>query len=159
MKTLYESILESLLDINRDSIFKLIDSWCKNNVKGKYEIDKKTLTINSSSDIQIIDKSLTEFPSYIHFGTVKGDFFCSGCGSLKSLKGVPKEVGRDFLCNYCNSLTSLEGMHAFAYKRYNIFKYKKAKTLNSILTRIKVKYIQMQDEKFKRFNFRETKLS
>ena len=84
MKTLYESICESLYENFFDNVggsaFKLIDSWCRNNIKGKYEIDKKTLTINSSSSIQIIDKSLTEFPSYIHFGTVKMDFYCSGCG-------------------------------------------------------------------------------
>ena len=112
MKTLYESICESLYENFFDNVggsaFELIDSWCRNNIKGKYEIDKKTLTINSPSSIQIIDKSLTEFPSYIHFGTVKMDFFCTGCLALKSLKGAPKEVGRDFLCNYFNSLTSLE---------------------------------------------------
>lgn len=113
MKTLYESLCESLCENFFDNVggsaFKLIDSWCRNNIKGKYEIDKKTLTINSSSDIKIIDKSSTEFPSYIHFGTVKGDFYCSNCYLLKSLKGVPKEVGGDFYCNYCDSLTSLEG--------------------------------------------------
>ena len=116
MKTLYESLRESLCEDFFDnaggSAFKLIDSWCKNNIKGKYVIDEKTLTINSSSDIKIINRSLTEFPSYIHFGTVKGDFICSNCITLKSLKGVPKEVGEDFCCNYCNSLTSLEGAPA-----------------------------------------------
>ena len=113
MKTLCEHLYESLLNTNDVETnvepITMIDNWCKDNVKGQYVIDKKTLTINSSSDIKIIDRSLTEFPSYIHFGTVRGDFYCSNCDSLKSLKGVPKEVSGDFCCNYCNSLTSLEG--------------------------------------------------
>ena len=113
MKTLCEHLYESLLNTNDVETnvepITMIDNWCKDNVKGQYVIDKKTLTINSSSDIKIIDRSLTEFPSYIHFGTVRGDFSCSNCDLLKSLKGVPEEVGGDFICNYCNSLTSLEG--------------------------------------------------
>ena len=116
MKTLYESLCESLYEDFFDnaggSPFKSIDSWCKNNVNGAYVIDEKTLTINSSSDIKIINRSLTEFPSYIHFGMVQGDFICSNCITLKSLKGAPKEIGGDFCCNYCNSLTSLEGAPA-----------------------------------------------
>lgn len=109
MKTLYERLCESFFDNIGGSSFELINSWCKNNIRGKYKIDRKTLTINSSASIKIINKSLTEFPSYIHFGTVNGDFICSNCGSLKSLKGVPKEVGGGFYCQYCDSLKSLVG--------------------------------------------------
>ena len=43
----------------------------------------------------------------INFGKVTGNFDCSDLG-LKSLKGVPQEVGRDFNCSW-NKLTSLEG--------------------------------------------------
>ena len=84
MKTLCESLLESLLDVNADSTFKSIERWCKNNIKGKYKIDRKTLTINSPGNITIKNKELAEFPSYIHFGTVEGDFICRNCTSLTS---------------------------------------------------------------------------
>ena len=43
----------------------------------------------------------------INFGKVTGNFDCSDLG-LKSLKGVPQEVGRNFNCSW-NKLTSLEG--------------------------------------------------
>ena len=113
MKTLCEHLYESLLGTKdaESSIepITMINNWCKDNVKGQYEIDKKTFIINSLSDIKIIDRSLTEFPSYIHFGIVNGSFYCDKCASLKSLKGAPKKVGRDFSCNFCTSLESLEG--------------------------------------------------
>ena len=73
-----------------------------------YEIDRKTLTINSPGGIVITNKKLVEFPSYIRFGTVY-DFTCSNCSSLKSLKGAPEKVHRNFYCSYCTSLESLEG--------------------------------------------------
>ena len=108
MRTLYES----LLDINdvETSVeqFLMVDKWCKDNIRGLYEIDEKTLTINSPGGIVITNRELVEFPSYIHFGTVY-DFNCNNCPSLKSLKGAPKKVVRNFYCSYCASLESLEG--------------------------------------------------
>ena len=86
MRTLYES----LLDINDVESglgpIAMIDNWCKDNVAGQYVIDEETLEINSPGGISIINKNLVEFPSYIHFGTVWGDFSCSNCDSLKSHK-------------------------------------------------------------------------
>ena len=112
MKTLYESLCESLCEDFFDNVggspFKLIDDWCKNNVNGDYVIDEKTLKINSPNGVSISNKKLVEFPSYIHFGTVY-DFTCSNCTSLKSLKGAPEKVHRNFYCNNCTSLTTLEG--------------------------------------------------
>ena len=109
MRTLYES----LLDINdvETSVepITMIDNWCKDNISGNYTIDKKTLTINSSSTITITDEKLVELPSYIHFGVVKRDFYCVQCTSLKSLKGAPEKVGGGFYCNACPSLESLKG--------------------------------------------------
>ena len=111
MKTLYESLRESLCENFFDNVgatFELIDHWCKDNIRGMYEIDRKTLTINSPGGIVITNKKLVEFPSYIRFGTVY-DFTCSNCSSLKSLKGAPEKVHRNFYCSYCTSLESLEG--------------------------------------------------
>ena len=109
MKTLKESLLD--IDSVQSGIdpISLINEWCKENIKGSYKIDSKTLDINSNGDIKITNKELIEFPGYIHFGRVSGDFSCAGCEKLTSLKGSPKKVGEDFSCYYCNSLTSLEG--------------------------------------------------
>ena len=111
MRTLYESLLdiddvESNLNLE---LITMIDNWCKDNIEGKYTINKKTLTINSPSSIKITNKELTEFPSYIHFGIVQGNSYCNKCTSLTSLEGAPKEVGTNFFCSNCTSLTSLEG--------------------------------------------------
>ena len=108
MKTHRESLLD--IDSVQSSLdpIKIIDEWCKENVRGTYEIDPKTLDINSNSDIEIINKDITEIPGYIHFGTIRGNFNCSNC-NLTSLEGAPKEVGGDFGCAYCNSLISLKG--------------------------------------------------
>ena len=109
MKTLRESLLD--IDSVQSGLepIKIIDGWCKENIKGTYKIDPKTLDINSNGNIEITNKELIEFPDYIHFGTVGGYFKCRGCNNLTSLKGAPKKVHRDFSCAYCNSLTSLEG--------------------------------------------------
>ena len=46
MKTLYESLCESLCEDFFDNVgssFNLIDNWCKDNIEGKYVINKKHL--------------------------------------------------------------------------------------------------------------------
>lgn len=45
----------------------------------------------------------------IQFGTVTGDFDCSHCANLKSLKGSPQRVGGNFSCNNCYNLPRLAG--------------------------------------------------
>ena len=109
MRTLYESLLD--IDDVESSIglIAMIDNWCKDNIEGKYVVDKKTLTINSSSSIIITNNKLVEFPSCIHFGIVRGAFYCEDCVLLTSLKGAPKEVREGFYCDGCVLLTSLKG--------------------------------------------------
>lgn len=46
----------------------------------------------------------------IKFDYVAGNFDCSYCFSLKSLKNSPTIVGGDFDCRYCVNLESLEGI-------------------------------------------------
>lgn len=83
----------------------LIKSWLK-----KYEITNYTInddyTIDVYGDVSLSDCNLTEFPSYIQFGTVKGDFYC-GFNQLTLLRGCPKKVEGSFNCTY-NKLTTLE---------------------------------------------------
>ena len=110
MRTLYESLLGiNDIETSVEQII-MIDNWCKDNIRGMYKIDEKTLAINSSSTITITDENLVELPSYIHFGVVKRNFYCVQCTSLKSLEGAPEKVGGDFDCSNCTSLKSLEGI-------------------------------------------------
>ena len=139
MRTLYES----LLDINdiETSVeqFLMVDKWCKDNTRGLYEIDKKTLAINSSSTITITDENLVELPSYIHFGVVKRDFYCSACPSLESLEGAPKEVGKGFYCDSCTSLKSLKGAPEKVGGDFYCSNCTSLKSLEGISTHIKGK--------------------
>ena len=65
--------------------------------------------INSKGYIFIRNTDLVNGKLPFKFGRVDKDFDCRECTSLKSLEGVPQEVGGNFYCNYCTSLTSLEG--------------------------------------------------
>ena len=101
MKTLYESILSSTR-----SGKAAITSWLE-----EYGIKNYTLNargeIDVDGDVDLSSKGLTEFPPYIQFGTVKGNFLCD-LNRLTTLKGAPIEVGKVFDCSF-NRLVSLEG--------------------------------------------------
>lgn len=101
MKTLYESILSSTRS-GKASITSWLDEYdIKNytlNARGEIDVD---------GDVDLSSKGLTEFPSFIQFGTVKGNFLCD-LNRLTTLKGSPIEVGKVFDCSF-NRLVSLEG--------------------------------------------------
>ena len=109
MKTLKESILSRSshgvkgFEVQRR---ELIESWLK-----EYDIENYTInddfTIDVDEGVSLFRKNLTEFPEYIQFGIVKGDFDCE-FNHLSSLRGCPREVGKFFDCSY-NNLTSLRG--------------------------------------------------
>ena len=122
MKSLYESILSST---NAGKV-SLVKAWLEEYGIKNYTInDKCEIDVNGRVDLRVYD--IETFPSYIQFGTVKGDFYwhdkiaslegapkkvggnfyCSN-NNLTSLKGAPKEVGKDFNCSN-NNLTTLEG--------------------------------------------------
>jgi len=65
------------------------------------------MTVDVAGTVHIGGKSLREFPSYVRFGEVRGNFFC-GFNGLTSLRGCPKRVSGDFSCSR-NPLASLEG--------------------------------------------------
>ena len=102
MKSLYESILSS----TNAGKTGLIRAWLEEHNIKNYTINSKG-EVDVNGDVNLINSGLTEFPSYIQFGTVKGNFFCNN-NNLTTLKGAPKEVGGDFYCSV-NELTSLEG--------------------------------------------------
>lgn len=101
MKTLYESILSSTR-----SGKNIITSWLDEHGIKNYTINAKG-EIDVDGDVDLYSKGLTEFPSFIQFGTVKGNFFCDN-NRLTTLKGSPIEVSKVFDCSD-NRLVSLEG--------------------------------------------------
>lgn len=102
MKSLYESILSS----TNTGKAPLIKAWLEEHGIKNYTINNKG-EIDVDGDIELTYMNIKEFPSFIQFGTVKGNFDCKH-NNLTSLKGVPREVKGDFDCA-CNDLTSLEG--------------------------------------------------
>ena len=102
MKTLYESILSST---NTGKI-SLVRAWLEEHDIKNYTINTRG-EIDIDGDIKLTYKNIKEFPYFIQFGTVKGNFDCKH-NNLISLKGVPREVKGNFDCS-CNDLTSLEG--------------------------------------------------
>ena len=102
MKSLYESILSS----THAGKVSLVRKWLdEHNIKN-YTINKKG-EIDVDGNVSLIKCGLVEFPSFIQFGTIKGNFYCS-YNKLTSLKGAPIEVGKVFDCSF-NRLVSLEG--------------------------------------------------
>jgi hypothetical protein len=65
------------------------------------------LTVDVNGDVRLNKLDFEKLS--VKFNKVSGWFSCSGCESLTSLEGAPKEVGGYFDCNRCTSLTSLEG--------------------------------------------------
>lgn len=97
MKNLKEFIEEP----NVDAIKNWLDSMDIKN----YTINKD-LTIDVSDSVKLSHKGLIEFPDYIQFNHIKGNFDCS-YNSLTSLRGCPKIIEGSFWCQM-NHLTSLE---------------------------------------------------
>lgn len=60
-------------------------------INPNYEIDVR-------GDVILIKKDLKEFPGYIQFGTVEGDFDCSN-NKLETLRGCPRVVQGSFNCS------------------------------------------------------------
>ena len=86
---------------------EMIEEWLKKyNIKNYTINDDFTIDVNGSIDL-FFSKDLSEFPDYIQFGVVRGDFVCK-INYLTSLRGVPRIVGGNFDCAD-NELTSLEG--------------------------------------------------
>ena len=102
MKPLLETILSRKLHDPKVVIY----DWLK-----KYGIENYTVNdkgeVDVDGNVNLAREKLTEFPSFIQFGTVKGDFICN-YNLLTTLEGAPKKVGGNFLC-YSNNLTTLEG--------------------------------------------------
>ena len=123
MINLKNYIIESILDIednidNMDeSIREEIKHFLKDNFKtnSTYQISKKPnkegkFEVLSNGTVSVKNEHITSLTNGSFIWTyIKGDFNCSECNLLTSLKGAPKKVGEDFNCFNCDLLTSLEG--------------------------------------------------
>ena len=101
MKPLLKTILSRELHDPKVVIYNWLDEYdIKNytiNNKGEIDVD---------GDVNLSRCNLTEFPSFIQFDTIKGNFDCI-YNNLTSLKGSPRKVGGHFDCSY-NELTTLK---------------------------------------------------
>ena len=123
MINLKNYIIESIFDIEDnidnvdESIREEIKHFLKDNFKtnSTYQISKKPnkdgkFEVSSNGYIEVKNEDITSLTNRLFIWTnIKGNFICSDCASLISLKGAPKEVGGIFDCGYCDSLTSLKG--------------------------------------------------
>ena len=119
MKSLYESILdvEDNIDNMDESIMDQIKQFLNNNFKNasRFKISEKPnkdgkFEVSVNGNVEVKNKNIISLTNGIFIWTnIKGNFICSDCASLISLKGAPKEVGGYFNCSRCDSLTSLEG--------------------------------------------------
>jgi len=75
-------------------------------IKGTYKINSQGL-IDVDGDVDISNINIKSILEIGRFGTVTGNFNCSG-SKLTSLDGSPTRVGGDFKCN-TNLLMSLDG--------------------------------------------------
>ena len=83
----------------------MIRSWLDEMGVENYVINDD-LSIDSHKDVNLSNRQLINFPNFIQFGHVDGEFICSH-NRLVSLKGCPYYVGEGFYC-HDNRLTSLE---------------------------------------------------
>ena len=115
MKTLNAYLNESLLD-GEDALgtkmdMRAVESWIKENfkIKGTLKINKD-FTVDCTGDVAVKNNNITSLTNgMFSWGEIGGEFSCSFCKNLKSLKGAPEEVGERFNCSFCDELKNLEG--------------------------------------------------
>ena len=112
MKSLRESLLDDdLVEKTDKSIKDEIKAFLKENfigvsackisknpnADGKYEV-------SSAKNIEVKNYNITSLTNWSFIWIeVGGDFYCKYNKSLKSLEGIPKEIGGDFSCHGCTS--------------------------------------------------------
>ena len=119
---IYEGLLrgqQSTFDSGEEAIYAVlytqVKEFLEENYIGKWIISEKPnkdglYEVSSNESVRFINMKITSLTNDLFIWTsIKGDFGCSHCKELKSLKGAPKEVGGNFSCHHCNSLKTLEG--------------------------------------------------
>ena len=105
---------ESLLD-DDDAFYdpendkKAIEDWIKDNYKvvGKLTIDG--LIVNCAGSVAVSNMSTDSLTNGLFkWGKISKNFSCTLC-NIKSLEGAPKNVDGDFDCTWCKNLKTLKG--------------------------------------------------
>ena len=60
--------------------------------------------VNCYGDVIVKNRNIEKLTDGFEWGEVKGDFDCSNCENLKSLKGGPDWVGWGLFCGSCDKL-------------------------------------------------------
>jgi hypothetical protein len=85
---------------------KLINDWLLNILdKNDYVLNKRKLTIDTYTTVNITENDITEFPEFIKFNHISGGFQCNN-NELITLKGCPIVVSGSFICSW-NNLSNL----------------------------------------------------
>ncbi len=102
--------------IDSFGMYKVIEEWLIANNITNYKIIKNAerqnpkepkYIIDVSGDVNIIGYNKeSEFPSYIKFGKISGNFICS-YSRLTSMRGFPETVDKNFDISFSH-ITSLE---------------------------------------------------
>lgn len=117
IKNYIENYLNESLSNNDDVLLvtendkKAIEKWIRDNydIFGNLTISDD-LIVDCNGDVYIRNKSITSLTNGLfRWGEFGGNFDCSECENLTSLKGSPKKVNGGFDCGYCKKLISLEG--------------------------------------------------
>ena len=124
MKTLYESLLDDLTDMEAKLDITKLQSQILKFILDNYYCHPNCLEITGPDEnglcyvsckkrdvaLEIRNKNVTSLTNGMFvWDKVYGNFICRDCPNLTSLEGAPKEVGGSFNCQRCLKLTSLEG--------------------------------------------------
>ena len=128
--------IDDQLEYGDEALKSVIINWLKANVismqenKLNFNFNTTPITVDYDGDIHF-KKHITSLTNEIfQWGEVEGNFNCSRCPSLKTLKGAPKEVGRSFNTDYCKLLKSLEGAPDKVGEWFNCSNCQSLKSLN-----------------------------
>ena len=134
-KAIYnESILDDEDDLINNSSIEIIKKFIKDNynMTGKLDIKESNniYIVNCNGDVEVSNIKIEQLTNdFFEWGVVKGDFYCFGCKSLKSLQGAPKKVDGHFYCFGCASLTTLQGAPEKVGGSFNCSNCKSLKSL------------------------------
>ena len=113
-KYMYEGLLKGQQSTLADGNVEMVQAFLTANYRGKWTIsetpNKNGLYVVSSDNDIVAYKHIVSLTNEMFvWSTVRGDFDCSFCKALESLKGAPKNVGVSFDCSRCTRLHTLEG--------------------------------------------------
>ena len=109
-------------------------TWTLNPSTGEVDVDGD-FDCSNMGYLPLDYEDLTDFKG-ISFGTVTGDFDCSGCTSLETLEGAPTKVEGNFFCSDCTSLETLVGAPTKVEGDFDCSGCRSLKTLEGAPTKV-----------------------